>query len=373
MREEYAFLLSLLIFWVLIYVLSKLLFLDKYGLQVKPLFIKYNSGAFKKILYKYSSKWRGMWKIFSYISVFLGLGLILFAIIFLSLNLAEILSFGGHEAAITPIIPGVTLSLYWLPYFLVSVVIAVFIHEAAHGILALSEGVNVKAAGILLLAIFPGGFVEIDEKELTRLPYASRMKIFSAGASLNMLAGLIVFLLLSSLFIQNPSGIIVLEVLEGGPLNRAGIGRWDVIYALNGTPIHTYQDLTSFMSNVKPNNRLVLSTSKGNITIVAAPNPNDPHRAIIGIVSPILTYYPSRLGLGFFWDIQIYLTLNWLLLILINVAVFNMLPIPLLDGDNFIQCLLEKVGVKGKVLRKILNALSIFLIAANIFLSFRIK
>jgi len=370
LREEYIFLLSFLIFWVSIYILSKLVFPDKYGLQVKPLFIRYNSETFKRILYKYSSKWRKMWKIFSYLSVLLGLGLIFFAMIFLLLNLMEIFSLGGRRAIITPVIPGVTLSLYWLPYFLVAVVIAIFTHEAAHGILALSEGISIKAAGALLLAIFPGGFVEIDEKELTRLPHISRMKIFSAGASSNMLSGLIVFLLFSCLFIQNPSGIIVLEVLEGGPLNRAGIGRWDVIYTLNGTPIRTYQDLTYFMSNIKPGDNLVISTSKGDITIVAAPNPDNPQRAIIGIVSPILTYYPSRLGLGFFWDIQLYLILNWLLLVLINVAVFNMLPIPLLDGDKFIQCLLEKITVKGEVIRKILNTLSIFLIAANMLLSF---
>jgi len=370
LKEEYIFLLSLLIFWISIYILSKLVLLNKYGLQVKPLFIRYSSETFKRILYRYSGKWKKMWKMFSYMSVLLGLGLTFFAMIFLLLNLMKIFFWGGQRAIIAPIIPGVTLSLYWLPYFLIAVVIAIFIHEMAHGILALREGVNIKAAGALLLAIFPGGFVEIDEEELNRLPHVSRMKIFSAGASSNMLAGLIVFLLFSCLFIQNPSGIIVLEVLEGGPLNRAGIGRWDVICALNGTPIRTYQDLTFFMSNVKPHDKLVVSTSKGNITIVAAPSPDDPHRAIIGIVSPLLIYYPSRLRLGFFWDIQLYLILNWLLLVFVNVAVFNMLPIPLLDGDKFIQCLLEKITVKGEVLRKILNTFSIFLIATNMLLSF---
>ncbi|MEM2913618.1 MAG: site-2 protease family protein [Candidatus Bathyarchaeia archaeon] len=370
--SEYTFALFFLVFWLVIYILGRIFPVKRYGFDVKPFFIKYESERFKRLLYKYSSRWRFLWRMFSYISVLLGFGLMLFAIVFLSENLLEVFLLSRQGAVIAPVIPGLTLSLYWLPYFLVAVIVAIFIHEAMHGILAILEGISVKSAGALVLGIFLGGCGVINEEELSRLPYTSRMKIFSAGSSSNILGGLLVFLLMLALFSQSPSGVIVLEVLEGGPLDTAGIERWDVIYALNGTLIRTYQDLTAFMSNVKPGDRLIASTSRGNITITTIPSPDDARRAIIGIISLPLLYYPSRLGLGFFWDIQVYLTLNWLFIVLVNVAVFNMLPIPLFDGDKLLQCLLEKAARKSNVLKKLFNILSIFLIAANMALNIRL-
>jgi len=370
LKGELIFALFILAFWLAVYILGRILSLKRYGVEVKPLLLKYNSEGFKSLLYKFSSRWRRAWIFFSHISILLGFGLMLFAIIFLSGNLIESLLPGGEGAVITPIIPGLTLSLYWLPYFLIAVIVAVFTHEAAHGIIALIEGIDIKSAGALILAIFFGGFVEIDEGKLNNLPQVSRMKIFSAGSSSNILGGLIVFLILSALFIQSPSGIVVLEVLDGGPLDAAGIRRWDVIYALNGTIIRTYQDLVEFMSGIRPGDTLIVSTSRGVFTIKIIPNPDNSERAIIGIVRPVLQYYPSRLGLSPFWNIQAYLTLNWLFLILVNVAVFNMLPIPLLDGDRFLQCLLERIA-GSDTLRKFLNILSLFLMAANIIVGMR--
>jgi membrane-associated protease RseP (regulator of RpoE activity) len=369
LREEYAFIIFLIIFWLVIYLLGKIVNVKKHGLIISPFFIRYNSEEFKRILYKYSSKWKTFWKIFSYISVILGFSFMIFALVFLSGNLVN-LSFSREESVpVSIVVPGLTLSIYWLPYFLISVILVVFIHEAAHGIIALTEGISIKSAGMLLLAVFPGGFVEIEDEKINGLKTDSKLKIFSAGASANVLFGLLIFLTLFTLFIQTPSGIVVMDVVEGGPLDLAGIKRWDVICALNGTPIHDYRDLADFMSGVKPGEKVLVATSRGNFTILTVLSPEDGGKAIIGIMLPSLLYYPSRLGLGFFWDIQIYLILNWLFLISINVAIFNMLPIPALDGDKFLQCLLQGFSERSMLIKKFFNIFSIFLIAVNMALS----
>lgn len=370
MRVEHIFALFLLVSWLVIYLLSKLFNLRKYGLLIYPFFIRYNSSLFKKILYRLSHNWKKFWKIFSYLSVILGLGLMIFVMLFLIQNLIELSLPKGGGTPVSIIIPGLTLSLYWLPYFLLSVALAVFIHEAAHGAVALIEGVDVDSAGILFLAVFPGGFVELKDEELKGLKNESKLKIFSAGTSANVLAGFIFFLLLSTLFIQSPSGLVVIEVMEGGPLNLAGIGRWDVIYALNGTPIHTFQDLSIFLSNVKPGEKILVSTNKGDFYITTVQSPENKSRGIIGVMQPLLIYYPSRLGLGTFWDIQLYLVLNWLFILSVSVSIFNMLPIPALDGDKFLQCLLQKIPSGGEWIKKFFNIFSIFLFAANILLSY---
>jgi len=373
LREELFFTLSILAFWLAVYALSRILPLNRYGVEVKPLLLKYNSKGFKSLLYKFSSRWRRAWTFFSYVSILLGFGLMLFAITFLLGNLIEFLLPGGEGAAITPIIPGLTLSLYWLPYFLIAVIVAVLTHESAHGIVALMERIDVKSAGILVLGIFPGGFVEVDEDEIDALPRRSRMKIFSAGSSSNLIFGLLALLLISTIFASNPSGMIVVNVLEDGPLHRAGIGRWDVIYALNNTRICGYSDLANFMSRVKPGDRLIVSTSRGDFTIVSARNPEDENKAIIGILPPYLPYHQNLLGLDPFWGLQVHLTLTWLFVVSISVAIFNMLPIPMFDGDRFLQCLMDRVAERFRnPLKRFFNILSIFLIAANIILSLRI-
>lgn len=366
---EYVFAIFLLIFWLATYILSKIINVKKYGLIILPFFLRYDSEGFKRALYECSSRWKAFWKIFSYISVILGFSFMVFALAFLAGNLVNLFLSREEGIPVSIVVPGLTLSLYWLPYFLISVVLVVFIHEAAHGIISLEEGVGIKSAGILFLAVFLGGFVEVEEEKMDALKTESKLKIFSAGASANVLSALIIFLTIFTIFIQAPSGIVVMEVVEGGPLDLAGVRRWDVIYALNGTPVHEYQDLADFMSRVKPGGKLIVATSRGNFTISTIPSPEDKDKAIIGIMLPSLLYYPSRLNLGFFWDVQTYLLLNWLFIISINVAIFNMLPIPALDGDKFLQCLLQGFSEKSALIKKFFNIFSLFLIAINVALS----
>ncbi|MEM3479137.1 MAG: site-2 protease family protein [Candidatus Bathyarchaeia archaeon] len=371
--DEKQMLISLLIVWLAIYLLGRVLPLKKYGLDIKPFFVKYESERFKRILSKCSDRQRVLWRLFSHISVFSGFVLMVFAIGFLSINLMRPLLRYGREVTVVPIIPGLTLDPVWLPYFLIAVLVAILTHEAAHGIIALTEGVKVKSAGLLAFAIFPGGFVEVNEEEMNRLPRISRMRIFSAGSSSNLVFGLMALLVTWTLFSPVPSGIVVINVLEKGPLHEAGIGRWDIIYALNDTKINTYLDLSAFMSRAKPGDRLMVSTSKGNFLITVIQSPEDKDKAIIGLLSPYIPYYRSRLGLSSFLDTQIYLTLSWLLSVLFSVVIFNMLPIPMLDGDRFLQCLIEKASEKSYAfLKKFFNVLSLFLMVANMAVSLRL-
>jgi len=368
LNETLNFAFFLLTFWLVVYILSRKLSLSRYGLDIRPFFIKWESKKFRDLLYRCSSRWGRAWRAFSWVSMFIGVGLMALALAFLLWNIVRVVIVHEASSSVALVIPGVTLRLYWLPYFLVAVVITIFIHEAAHGAVALSESISVKSAGALLLATFFGGFVELDERELNVAPPKAKIKVFSAGSASNLLAGLIVFLLLSGLFIQIPSGLIVLETLEEGPLQRAGIRTWDIIYALNNHEIHTLQDLGDFMSSVKPGEEIVVRTGRGDFVVTAAPSPGCGQRAIIGLVSSI-PYYPSRLGLGYPLDVHLYLTLNWLFIVLVSVAALNMLPIPYLDGDRLLQCLAERASRVGAAVKKLLNALSIFLLLVNIVMS----
>ena len=365
--EILTFAAGLLVFWLFVNLLHKALSLERYGLKLSWVFIRYDSQGFKAFIEK-ASQWRPKaWRAFSNLSLGLGVGLMAFSIYFLSDNLVKFVKPGGVGSPVVPVLPGLTIQVHWLPYFVLAFLLAALTHEIAHGVVARLEGVRVKSAGLFLAVVQPGGFVEPDDRSLEDSPTVSKMRILSAGSSINLLTGLLVFLLLAVMFFGAPSGVVVMGVLEDGPLERAGVQRWDVIYAINGTQIRTTQDLGELMDNVTPGDRLVLSTSRGDLLMASGSDPDDPDRAVIGITSS-MPYFVSRLGLGFFWDTQVYTTLNWMFFLLVNLAIISMLPIPLFDGDRFLQYFLQKYG-KGDQMKMFFNAASLFLIVANMALS----
>ncbi|MCW4020004.1 MAG: site-2 protease family protein, partial [Candidatus Bathyarchaeota archaeon] len=272
--EILVFAAGILGFWLAVHLLDRVASLEKYGVKVSLVFMKYESRRFKDFLCRISQKRQRAWKVFSNISVALGAGLLIFAVYFLSENLLEFVQPGGGGSPVVPVLPGLTIRVYWLPYFILAFLLAVITHEAAHGIVARVEGVNIKSAGLYLAVVQPGGFVEPDEKALERASTASKMRVLSAGSSMNLLVGLLVFLALSVLFFRVPSGIVVMEVLENGPLEQSGIGRWDVLFAVNGTRIKTGSDIDTFMADVTPGDQLTLSTSRGNFSIKAVSHPS---------------------------------------------------------------------------------------------------
>ena len=122
------------------------------------------------------------------------------------------------------------------------------------------------------------------------------------------------------------------------------------------------------MADVEVGDELVLSTSRGDVSMTAGADPDEPDRPILGIVSS-LPYCPSRISLGFFWDIQLYVALNWTFLVLVNIAVLNMLPIPFFDGDRFLQYFLQRFVERHDQAKMLFNMLSLFLLAANMTLT----
>jgi len=68
---------------------------------------------------------------------------------------------------------------------------------------------------------------------------------------------------------------------------------------------------------------------------------------------------------------HLYTMLSWVSLLMINLAIFNMMPLFPLDGENFIYALLKerlKRGFKGA--RILINSIFLALIVLNIGLSF---
>jgi len=372
MIPELWFLLILVIFWVGIYLAGYLFHLDKHGLEVKPAYFMYKSEKLTRFLDKASKRRQFFWKTFSNIGIAFALGLMIFCIYFFASNLLKFIYpvEVGSAVPIIPILPVITVRLYWLPYFFTAIAIAVLTHEFAHGIIARLEKIPVKSAGILMAFIFFGGFVEPDEEGFEKASTLSKLRMLAVGSSTNLITSFLVLLLLMGLYAP-ASGILIYETTENGPIMlQTDLQQWDVIYAINGTTISTVDDFAEFLvqNNVTPGETLVLETNKGDRVIKMGIGSQG--QAIIGLAY-YSNYLPCRIPLEYYTAIHLHMTLFWLQLISISVAVFNMLPLYPFDGERFLYYSLEKIVKKRhREVRILFNAICFGLIAINIVMTF---
>jgi membrane-associated protease RseP (regulator of RpoE activity) len=362
---ETTFLLGLLLFWIVVYALSQLLHADKHGFKIFPFFLTYRSEKFKGMIGRISRKNTLLWKTLSNVGIALAFGLMIYSAYFLFSNLLKFFLPAVESVPVVPVIPGVTISLDSLPYFFVAVAIVVLLHEFAHGVSAVAEKVAVKSAGLAVMLAFFGGFVEPEEKSFEKTSRTSKLRILGAGSAVNLATGLLVIILLASLFAPS-AGVLVNSTLANGPAARAGVQRFDVIQAVNNKTIKSLQDLSAYLANVTPGSNLSIEVNNHLVTVTTE---NLSGRAIIGIYG--LDYYPSRLGLNRITTANSYLTLYWTFIAAFSVAVFNMLPAFPFDGEKFLYySLADHVEEKNRLrLRILINVIFLGLLVSNVILS----
>jgi membrane-associated protease RseP (regulator of RpoE activity) len=368
LSPELTFLLGVVLFWIVLYALSRVARLDKHGLDVKPFYFMYKSKALNKTLDNWAKKRRKLWLVLSNISIAFGVGLMAFSIYFLLNNLLRLIFPIGMATSVLPAIPGLTLRLYWLPYFVIAAIVVILTHELAHGVIARLEEVPVLSTGIVAVLMLFGAFVEPDEKRFEKASLTSRLRILAVGSSTNLITALLTLLLLSALFAA-PSGVLIQETLPNGPVEQAGLRQWDVIYAINGNSTPTILEFIKYMNNINPNETLVLTTNKGDINVTTIERKG---RAILGLILfPFSSYRPNIFGLEHYMGVNLFITLFWIYLVALSVAIINMFPLYPFDGERFLYYPLKRLMGKRKLkLRGALNAVFFGLFAGNMILSF---
>lgn len=162
--------------------------------------------------------------------------------------------------------------------FIVALGILIFVHELGHFLVAKLFGVGVekfslgfgpKVVGIkrgeteYLISAFPlGGYVkmvgETDESELSEADRkrsftgkspVQRMAIVAAGPLFNILFAWLVYVLILSTGTPFDSSKIL--VVKGMPAERSGIRDNDVITAINGKPVHLWDEVVLAVSGSK--------------------------------------------------------------------------------------------------------------------------
>jgi membrane-associated protease RseP (regulator of RpoE activity) len=368
--EPLNVLVIMLVAWSIIYLLSRVLPFKKYGIEVSPLYLMYKTGRLNNFLKKTAAKRPRLWKVAANVGVALAVGEIILSLYILGSNLFNFLYVPEQAQAVFPLLPGITIGLQWFPYLLLAIGLAITIHELSHGIVASLEGIAITSAGIIIAPITFGGFVEPDEEEFEKAGLMEKLRLVSAGSMSNLIVGLLVTLIATSLFVPG-SGVLVMSVEENGPAYLGGVRPWDVIYGVNGMRIEYFTDLSAVMARVKPNDLLVVETTSGTREFLAGASSTNASQGFMGVYN-LIDYFAVRGGaLSPQVTYHVNLTVYWLHLLMINLAIFNMLPLYPLDGEAFVHALLKKWVKKNlKAVRVVVSSASLSLLALNMVLSF---
>jgi membrane-associated protease RseP (regulator of RpoE activity) len=307
-----------------------------------------------------------------FIALFANTELILWSVIKFLTNPSLGTSGSGLSSQIpgvAPIIPGIDIPLF---AGIISLAILLIVHEFSHGVLARKYKVKLKSTGVLVFGFIPvGGYVEPDEKMVSKLNNVKQTGIFAAGISANFIAMFVflVLMLLTVTFlvpIAYQYKVIITEVLPNYPANgilKSGMQvlKWD------NTSISNLTALESVGSTIKPNQTFYVTATSASASSSQAANtykfkavasPSNASRGIIGVsleYEPVIEG-PFAKSVYFLYSVfALSMLLNFL------VAIVNLLPIPGLDGWRIYYA-----NIKSERFIKFMAALVIILIVLNV-------
>jgi membrane-associated protease RseP (regulator of RpoE activity) len=136
----------------------------------------------------------------------------------------------------------------------IALIIAMVIHEGAHGIVARSLGLPVKASGLLFFLFVPiGAFVDVDEMAIKQAKPSYSARVLAAGAGVNIVAGLACLLLLVLIvgsFVPAATGAGIVGIAKNGPAAEGGLKVGDIVTQFDG------KNITDISAVLNPNTTL---------------------------------------------------------------------------------------------------------------------
>ncbi len=321
-------------------------------------------------------------------------------------SLIGILSNPGVGQAVRQLGPG---SILLLPginpllpivYGWIAIVIAIVIHEGAHGVIARNVGFNVKSSGLLFFLFVPiGAFVDVDEEQIKKAKARPALKVMAGGVGANIVIAVVcllgVLLIVGSL---SPviNGVYINDVTSGLPAQTAGLMPKDVFVSIDNTTIDNSTQLRAILDAKTAGDTIQVTVARGenwqyrfSTTVNLTESDN---RTIMGITSYDLfteqrlenyrTFSLDRLsvylvpptlasGIVPFSDFlapfysnpipqwQILANgLFWIWFVNFNLAIFNALPIYPLDGGRIFDITLKR-SVGKRISEKDIRSITI--------------
>jgi len=199
------------------------------------------------------AKYKRFWRIFGTISKVMALFLMIAIIMILALNLTVVplmMNSPGIGVEYALAIPGLN-PIIPLLYGVIGLVVAVAIHEIAHGIQTRANDMDVESTGILYAVVPIGAFVEPNNDQIEKCGRKARSSMFAAGIAVNLTVAIVLFLVMSMGMMgtmSSPYGdkAAVTNVTSGSPAEHSGIGFSSVILKIDDDNVMTFKDLMDY-------------------------------------------------------------------------------------------------------------------------------
>jgi membrane-associated protease RseP (regulator of RpoE activity) len=239
----------------LIYVLNRTKWLERHSMSLQGPLLMWRTRRGKAFIERLASKKR-FWSWYGRIALWiclLSMMAIMVLLIWEATIVPQIKTAPSPQLVlgipgINPIIP------IW--YGILGLLVAIVVHEFAHGILTRAGGMKVQSLGLVFLVFPIGAFVEPDEKDLQGATRSKRAKVYAVGPGTNIVLSLVMLSLFSGVFMSSleptHEGALISVttggVVMGSPAERSGLSANCVVVSIDGTPISSATDLNSRIS-----------------------------------------------------------------------------------------------------------------------------
>lgn len=216
---------------------------------------------------KWLSRPRWLWNGFGDVGVAVAfVGMALMTVLMVAL-VPRLLS---ADSGVTPlgaseilVIPGVN-PFVPLWYGIIALIVTLVVHEGGHGVVALANGMRLKTLGLLYAVIPIGAFVEPDEDDLMESPRRNRLRVYAAGAMVNLVVAAITLAAFAGMAAAlDPHEGAGIQAVVGDPALDAGIGPGDILVAADGVALTDWESLTAILDNTTPGQNLTFTLHTG--------------------------------------------------------------------------------------------------------------
>ena len=301
------------------------------------------------------------------------LGMIVISVM-LVYGLVQIFVSPSAQAGVSLVLPGVEVpGLGVLPFWhwLAAIFVIAVVHEFSHGIVAHAHNLKVKFTGIVVLGPIIGAFVEPDEEKLLNADEVTQYSVYAAGAFSNIVLAVFALFLLNLLFlpvhsaISEPVGFSFASYInESLPFAQAGVPLGAVITGVGNASVTNFQQFADELSYHKPGDTIAVRTKQGAYNIELAEHPDNLRRPFLGISGIANEFridgrFDGAVGRMFYSFLNWFTGLEnngrgflfWLYVLSFGIGLFNLLPLPIVDGGRMTQTFLKELYGAEKGMR----------------------
>ncbi len=353
---------SIIIFYLII-----IIFLIAYKKRLEfqsKIIILYRMKFGLNFIEKITQKFREWIIVVGYIGVGVGyVGMLAISYVMIK-NIYDLITVPSAVSGVSLVLPGVNVpGMGILPfwYWLIAIFIIAIVHEFSHGIVGRAHNIPIKNTGIVFLGPIIGAFVEPDEEKMTKEKDIVQYSVLAAGAFSNIILALVALLLLSYAFtplqesMNTPTGFTFdTYVNETFPIAQAGITPQTLITGINDNSVKNFQEFNEELSCTSPGEKIKISTLNKTYSLALTSSPDNPKKGFLGIKdihNEFETKAAYQSGIGkIAYDVVEWISgfLRWLFLLSLGIGLFNLLPLPIVDGGRMLQVTLHKTHGKEK-------------------------